>query len=329
MKLYLYISLITLSFISCKHKKQTAAIVDGKEIEIRDVDKVIDKQLFHLLEGVYILRKATLEDIIREKAIEQEASKQGITSQLLIEKEVTSKITDKLVEQKKTENKGRVADRSDPFRFYDANTAFGLNYLKESLFLTYKKKYGDSLVRLHNVKILLSPPEQVRPRMDLNGIAIHYEGNLGNANTIILIGNSDCDGCRQLKPIVDSLFKMHSKSIKFGFVFYDNLVTLSSIALEGADKQTKFLALENLLYKSPMNPDTLKLLKLASTVHIDTLQLHNFLKKPGNRQVIESNISKLQSRGVYSTPVLIINGYIFNAPFDLQEINQYILNHLY
>jgi protein-disulfide isomerase len=176
----------------------------------------------------------------------------------------------------------------------------------------------------HNIKIMLSPPDKVRPTVDLSSVDVHFEGNLESGNSVVLIGNPDCDGCRQLKPITDSLYKKYSGIIKFGFVYFDNIVTLSSLALEGAIRQHKFIEMSDLLYKYPMQPDTLSLLKLAKDIKLDTAKLHMFITASEPTTSIQKNIARLQDKGIYTTPVLIINNKMFSAPFNFDEIDAYL-----
>jgi thiol-disulfide isomerase/thioredoxin len=323
-----YFSIILFSVIflmfSCQKKRETVAILDGKEIILTDVDKIINKQLFQLVEGVYILRKDALENLLREKIIEQEAKKNCLSVDQLLDKKVFSRLTDSLLEQKAKELNWIISDRSDPFRAYSIKTPFGKVYFKESLALLYKRNFADSLMSFHKIKILLSPPDQIRPNVDLSDIAIHYEGKLNSKNTIVLIGNPDCEGCRKLNPIIDSLYKKYSGSVKFGYAYFDNLVSLSSIALEGAICQNKFSNMQRILYKSPMQPDTLQLLQLAVKINMDTARLHQFLRNKKSFKKIEENIFKIQKKGIYNTPVLIINNLLFSAPFQYDELDNYL-----
>jgi len=323
-KIVLIFGVVILLIYSCQNKKQTVAIIDGKEITLTDIDKVIDKQLFQLLEGVYILRKETLEEMLRDNVFRQEAQKRGLTADQLFEKEIMAKLTDSLILKKANEIKWVIADRSDPFKAYNIKTAFGRMYFKESLALLYKRKYADSLMNQHKVKILLSPPDQIRPKVNLSGVNIHYEGNLHSDNTIVLIGNPDCDGCRQLNPVVDSLYKKYSSQFKFGYVFFDNIVSLSALALEGAVAQNNFLNMQRILYKRPMQPDTISLLNMAYQVKLDTLKLHKFINNRKSVVSIEKNIAKLQKLGFYTTPVIIINNNVFSAPFKYEDLDNYL-----
>lgn len=71
---------------SCNSKKQqTVAIVDGVPITMQQIDALINEQLFHMLEGIYLIRKQALDEYIDQWVIAEEAKRRNVTVDKLLE----------------------------------------------------------------------------------------------------------------------------------------------------------------------------------------------------------------------------------------------------
>ncbi len=320
--------LFLLSFIvlySCNTNKQEAvAIVDGKTINLKQIDNIIHEQLFHMLEGIFLLRQQALDEYINQLVIAEEAKKQNSSVEELLNKNIMPKLADSLVDKRASELLGFVADMSDPHKIYDCKTEFGRNYLKKSMLIEEKAKYAQSLRDNHTIDIFLSGPDKFRPKVSLKDIEINFKGNLKSDFEFILIGNSECDGCKQAKPIMDSLFSKYGDKIKFGYCYYSNQPSLASIAVEAAGLQDKYWEMHEMTFAEDNNPDTTTVMEYASKLDLDLTKFNNGLNSSEIKTKIENNINIIADSKIITTPTIVINGNVFNAPFLQYEMEEFI-----
>lgn len=316
---------LCLMIVSCNSKKHEPVImIDEIEISMQEVDGIINEQLFHMLEGIYILRKQAAEEYVNQFVIAEEAKKRDISVAELLDREVMHLISDSLVSKRISELNGFVPDRSDYKRIYDCNTAFGREYLRESMILEAKQLYAMKLRDNHNIKITLKAPDKFRPKANLGGIEFHYKGNLKSKVEIILIGNYECEGCYQAKAIFDNLFLKYKENLKFGFCFYDSYPSLASIAVEAAAVQNNFWSMHEKIFSKHQSIDMVEALDFASQLNLDLQEFESELNSVLVKQKLQDNIKIVSDNKIATTPTMIINGNIFNAPFSQKEIEVFL-----
>src|SRR5262245_31646464 len=72
-------------------KKPALAEVNGKEVTSEEVEGALGARLAELEEQIYQLKRQRLESIIGERLLASEAVRRGVTTQALIDSEVTAK----------------------------------------------------------------------------------------------------------------------------------------------------------------------------------------------------------------------------------------------
>lgn len=322
----LLVSLFILIISCSKTKDKPIATIDNKAITYTDIDNILEKQLFHILEGIYIMRRDALNEYINEYILETEAKKQNMRVEELLDKNVMCKITDSLIEHTITKLKGFVPDRTNPYKIYDCKTNYGMSYLKKSLLIDEKNKYINELKRQHKIKIFIKPPHKVRPSVNLNKLNISYKGNKNSKHSFILIGNYDCDGCLQAKSIVDYLYDKYNKKMKFSFCYYNYGLDLSSIATIAADKQGKYWEMHEKLLLKNNKKDTAFIIKCAENLDLDLETFKNDLKSIEIKTNIRNNINIIIENKITHTPTIVIDNKVFNAPFIKKDIEDFIDN---
>ena len=328
MKKTLIIITALFTITACNNKNKKLAVkYDNREITINEIDNTINKQLFHILEGVYILRRTAANEYINQLILADEAKKRNITVEELINQEVKAKITDSVINTTIKELHGYVPDRMNAFKTYDINTDFGKRYLYKSLISEFTKNFADSLRKNHNIELLLTPPEKLRPSFNTNNLTVKYRNSIKSKLSIILIANYDCEGCKMALPIYNKLYEKYKTIIRFGFLYFSTQVSLSAKAAESAGQQNKFWQMHTKLFQLHKTPDTTKVLALANELKLNITKFNNSLNDSTINNMLQKNINTLEQNGIYGTPTLIINNKIFNAPFNIPEIEDYIKYH--
>lgn len=314
---------------SCNSKKQqTVAIVDGVPITMQQIDALINEQLFHMLEGIYLIRKQALDEYIDQWVIAEEAKRRNVTVDKLLEREVMPLLTDSLIEKTIIELRGYVPDRIDPKRVYDCNTAFGREYLRQSLLLDLKSKYAQKLRENHKIKIFLNPPDKFRPKISLKELDLHYKGDNKSKVTFIFIGNYECDGCLQAKPIFDYIISKYGNKIKYGFCFYDVHPTMSSMAVEASAIQGKYWEMHEKIFSHHNKTDTTTVIEYAKELGLNVNKFQHDLNSNDLKDRINRNINVMNKSKITTIPTIVITGYVFNAPFNQWDIENFIIKLL-
>jgi|GEM_PF-5375654 len=321
----LILSFILLLSCSNNSDNNVVAQIDGEKITMQQLDRTINEQLFHMLEGIYLLRKQALEESVNQIVISKEAKKLGITVEELISQNVQSKITDSFIEEKIKELNGFVPDRKNFTKSYDCNTEFGLEYLKESLYIELKREYANSLRNNYEIVFFLNPPEKLRPKVNLKDLEIQKKGNPHSRVNIILIADYDCEGCWMAKPIVNHLFDKYSNYIEFGYCNYGSY-SLPALAAEISKDYDMFWEMHDYLFNEFSQKDTASILSFAMKLGIDKYEFRNKLSEKRYKSTLMRNAEIIQKNKIVATPTLVINNKVFNAPFLLNEIDNYVKN---
>jgi thiol-disulfide isomerase/thioredoxin len=325
----LIILLFCIVIYSCNDKKQEiVARIDGRLITMQQVDELINEQLFHMLEGIYLIRKQALDEYINQIVITEEAKRQNLSEEKLLDKEIMPLLVDSLIEERIVVLHGFVPDRTDPKKIYDCKTAFGREYLRESMLLEAKSKYAYKLRAKHKIEIFIKTPYKYRPKVNLKGIALHFKGNLKSNVELIFIGNYECEGCIQAKPIVDYINSKYGEKIKFGFCYYDVQPSLAAKAVEAANLQNKYWEMHEMFFTEYQHLDTTDILIKASLLGLNKTKLKKDLSSQAIQQKLEQNIKIINENKIVTTPTIVINGNVFNAPFNQSDIEDYILTLL-
>ena len=313
--------MLMLFCFSCKEEtskdinKKPIAIVNNKKIYTSAVDKRIETKLYDILFEIYLMRKAKTDEIINETVLTEEAKKQNVSIQYLMDSSIYGKII-KLeltaFAKKRHYDVYGVPDINNGLNDIPINTPYG----KQLLLKKYKEHslevYLDSVKKSYDINIFIQPPASVKKNMD--GIDAMYRGNLNSAVTFWELSDFDCDVCRDAEPIYNKFYQKYKDKVKFVFSYYSGGVTLSSVALACAKRQGKFWDMYDHLKKSPINPEKEQILSIAQDIDLDIYQFSSDMQDSTIYEGIIQNFKHINDLGFYGTPTIVINNRkIFDA----------------
>lgn len=314
---------------SCNTKKSNIiAIVDNQSITMQQVDAVAKDQLFDLLEGIYVIRRNILDEYINRMVITSEAKKEDLSYGEYLDKYVYSTITDSLVDAKIQYLNGIVPDRTEFMLSYDCSTEFGRAYLVESIRRQMVSDLADSLRTKHDIKINLKSPERMRPKVDISGLKLAYKGNVKSSKSVILVGSYACDGCKKALPLFDELYKQYGDKMKFGFCFYEGVPSLASLASKSAEQQDAFWQMHDMLMSAEEPIDSAYIVQCVETLNLDSESFWDAMSSYEIADAVASNIEEIIGMEVVEEPTFLINGRVFNAPFEIETIKSHIERNL-
>ncbi len=331
---FIFLFITILFFTSCKPynrnhvtdaNQNILASIDSIPIVYDEVDNLIKQELYDQLSRIYLIRKVTLNEVIKDKILQLEAQKSNSTVEELKNKLYKNKITDANLEKfaSNTNYPGKVSELRETIVFHDIKSVKG----KEIITVRYKEHllnhFVDSLKQLHQIVISLKPPKS--PKMTIDNLIVHYQGNVNSKVTFLIISDFDCSMCREENPIFEKMYSEYKDKVRFGFTHYSSYVSNSAIASECAANQGKFWEMHDSIFKPKLIPDSVALFRMAKNLKLDMNTFGNDFKNKSISDKIHDNLLKLESAGIYGTPTIMINDRLIFNSTSINEIEN-VLN---
>jgi protein-disulfide isomerase len=327
----LIIVLLALLVTSCNlYKKKKAvseksdqiASIDSIPISFDEVDNLCRQELFDQLSRIHLIRKITLEQVIKDKVLQLEAKRLNISVEQLTHSLYKNKITSANLEKFAilTNHTEKVTELRETLVFHDVKSPKG----QEILTTRYKEyilnQYIDSLKKLHQITISLKPPKS--PKMTIDNLIVHYQGSVNSKVTFLIISDFDCSMCREENPIFGKMYSEYKDKVRFGFTHYSSYVSNSAIASECASNQGKFWEMHDSIFKPKLIPDSVALFRMAKNLKLDMNTFGKDFKNKSISAKIKDNLLKLESAGIYGTPTIMINDRLIFNSTSINEIEK-------
>lgn len=328
---FLFFILFVLILSSCNsynkkdivsEKSNQIAYIDSVPISFDEVDNLCRQELFDQLSRIHLIRKITLDQVIKDEILKLEATKQNITTEQLENSLYKNKVTSANLEKFAiiTNNTERITELRESLLLHEINSPKG----QEILTVRYKEyllnQLIDSLKKQHNINILLTPPHS--PKISIENLIIHYKGNTKAKVTFLLVTDFDCHMCREENPLFEILYQKYKDKVCFGFTHYSSYVSNSAIASECAANQGKFWEMHDSIFKAKLIPDSVALFRMANNLELDMNTFSNDFKNKVISEKIMDNLLKLESAGIYGTPTIMINNQLVFNSTSLDEIEK-------
>ncbi|NQU87907.1 MAG: thioredoxin domain-containing protein [Mariniphaga sp.] len=312
-KYFLFILLFSLIGCNEKNNIQVIATINNNSIFQDEVDSLtfISK---------YEIEKQALKNLIKREVVCQEASKQGITIEELIEKEVETKVLN--------------VTSSDYYKYIESNN-INKNEIDSVNIITYlktiKKKekhdeYTDSLINQFNIEIFLQP--MIFKTVNLSNINYF---NLSPSNKIVvyLISDYDCPSCQHIEPKINKIINKYENKVNFRFVVFGEYISNKALAANAAALQNKFKEMHAILFQRKKELNDEEILEIAVKLELNLDKFKNDYKNPNNLKKLLRIKEKLIKKEIYSTPTIIVNSKVLDDEFALYTLENIIKNELH
>ncbi len=323
----LFITTLFLFACNSYHKNQIQdvsqniiASIDSIPILIDSIDNLVKQELYDELSRIYLIRKVTLEQVIKDKILQLEANKFNITVEELKNSLFKNRITEANLKifSGKTNYPGKVSELRETLVFHDIKSTRGHDLLVVKFKEYLLNQYIDSLKKTHQITISLKPPKS--PTIKLDNLVVHYKGNLNSAVTFLVISDFDCHMCREHNAFFEKLYSEYKGKVRFGFTHYSSYVSNSAIASECASNQGKFWEMHDSIFNAKQIPDSVALFRIAKNLELNMNTFGNDFQDKALSEKIMDNLLKLESAGIYGTPTIMINNQLVFNSTSLNEI---------
>lgn len=287
------------------------ATVDGQPVYVQDLPGQYQAALLRLRNQEYQTEIQGLESLIRQKLVENEASKQGISSEQLLQKEADSKISPPT----EAEIEGYYAAVRDkinqPLDQAKPQLEKDLRALKIQ---QARQGYIASLRAKASVVVLLS-----RPKVEVAADPARIRGNPDAPVTIVEFADYQCPYCRHVEATLRDILKKYPGQVKLSYRDFPLPATMhpnAYIAAEAsrcAEAQGKFWEYHDALFADQSKLDRAGLEATASRLGLNTKAFDACLASGRFKTEIQQDFEAGRRAGVQGTPGFFINGEFING----------------
>ena len=185
--------------------------INGKQLTLADLERKRPGALFQALTNYYEAQRKTIDEIVDEYVLEQQAQKEGVTVTQLLERHVNSAIAkDPSEETLRVYYEG--VETAEP---YEAVRVKIIDALRQRRIAKAKTAYVQSLRGQGNVSIRLAPPRAPISMMDTP-----VRGPHDARVTLLEYADYECPYCQQIQPIIDKLVTEYKGVMAFAYKDY-------------------------------------------------------------------------------------------------------------
>jgi protein-disulfide isomerase len=304
------------------------AEVNGEVIGADEVEKPLAVQLGKLQEQIYTLKRQRVESIVRQKLLEQEAARRGLTVPKLLDADVNAKVG--LVSEEEVE------------KFYQANKARlgadetaareqARNQLQNSKLSTAREAFIRALRDKAKVAIHLTPPPLTRVAVSTDGAPV--KGPAMAPVTIVEFSDFHCPFCKRVNPTLDQVVAQYGDRVRIVFRDYpiDQLHPGARKAHEAArcaHEQGKFWAYHDVVFDKAPRASADDLKTYAKQVGLDLAAFDTCVASGKHVAAVKKDVEEGAQAGVIGTPAFFINGRVLSGAQALEAFAQVIDDEL-
>lgn len=317
-----YLSVIALMIALPLHVKaatsdsSTVAQVGERAISLEQLDEAGGRAVFDAREQLYEARVRALYQLLSTELLEREAAARTITTQQLIEKEISprvSPVTDAEVDAfLKTQGAGAPSDGRGRKQ---AQVYLGMKRQADA-----KRTYVSELFEKYKVHVALAAP----PPPAAEAVRGATEPVLGKADApveIIAFSDYRCPYCRELSHTLDQLLERYPEKVRVVYRHYplhEDSEALAQGALCAAD-QGQFAAYHDAVFARNASGKDVE--AIAESLNLDLARFKTCVDAGDHRERIAADMQEGQRLGITGTPTLFVARQRLRGAQTLQRLS--------
>ncbi|HKQ73230.1 MAG TPA: thioredoxin domain-containing protein [Blastocatellia bacterium] len=309
-------------------KKSAVAEVNGKAVTSEEIEEPLGARLAQLEEQIYQLKRQRLDSLIAERLLANEATRRGVTTQALIDAEVTAKAASVTPEDV---DKFYQANRSQIGGPLDVNLRSRItSFLQNQRFDARREEFVQTLRSQAKVLINLPTPQY---RLMASTEGAPFRGGAQAPVTIIEFSDFHCPFCSKVQSTISQVLARYGDKVKLVYrhLPIDQLHPQARRAAEAAacaNEQGKFWEYHDRLYAAGADSSQEKLKSLAQEAGLDVAVFESCLNAGKQKQAIQKEIDDAARMGLNATPSFLINGRFFSGAAPLEAFVRVIEEEL-
>lgn len=291
-------------------KDQALADVNGVKLTRSDFEAKYAGKLFQARNTYHDAERKVLEEMIDQSILEQQAKKEGLTVDQLLDKHVNSKIA----KDPSEEALQVYFEGVDTKESYEAVRPKIIEALRARRAAKIKMNYMAELKKNSQIFLMLAPP-----RANMSMAEAPKRGPKNAPVTLLEYADYECPYCVQVAPEILRLEKEYAG--KIAVAFKDVPLPMHANAPKAAEathcagdqNPDKYWEMHDvLLSKKPLDVDSLK--KYARDLRLDTAAFDKCLDTGKHAARVKRDLDEAQSLGLAGTPSFFVNGRAVSNP---------------
>lgn len=285
------------------------AEVNGEKITLKDIDEKLRPEIFKVQEQLYELRKGTVDLLINDLLLNQEAQKRNVSVQELLDAEVTSKlkkITKKDALAFYMENKEKI--NTDHRNSMDRVRI--VQYMKQREEERGKSVFLERLRQGAAIEVYLAEPKRL-----VEAISVHDQPSMGREDapvTIVEFIDYECPTCANLQEVLKGLMEEYGDKVRvvaFDFPLQRHAYAYqAAIAAEAAREQGKYWEYITILFRNQGALEVDNLKEYASRLGLNRKKFDEELDTEKFADKVKRDRQEALRLGLNSTPTVFVNG---------------------
>lgn len=300
--------------------KKALAIVNGREVTEEDIRQKAQPLMLRLEAQMYQTRKRALDAVVSDYLIEDQAKKEGMTTEELLRREVESKIgaiTDAEVQQFYEARRAQINKPLDEVRKQIVEA------IKNNRAAMLRAEYVTKIREKSQVRVFLGPPVVA---LAINTKKAFARGNPEAPVTIVEFADYRCGFCAKVEPELGRLQEIYKDKIQIvlkNFPLSDAGETAAQAA-RCAGEQGRYWEYHSLLFQNQRTLDAGSLKKFAGDLHLDAARFSGCLGEGRYTAAVKSDRAEGERAGVSATPTFFINGRLLQGAQPLSAFREVI-----
>lgn len=300
----------------------TIATVNGQKLTFADLDRQENNKLLQSRYTYYEAQRKALDDLIDQQLLEQQARKENIAVDQLIDREVKSKLpADPTEEQLRVTYE--VLDTDQPF---DAIRGKLLDHIRETRLSKGKAAYVKQLRSQATIAIALEPPHA---NVEVANAMI--KGSPNAQVVLVEFADYQCPYCQKIHPELDKLKQEFGD--KLSIVYKDYPLPMHPHAEKAAEAarcagaQGKFWEFHDMLFtEKKLEISDLK--QEARTLKLDGTKFDKCLDNGEQAAAVQSDLAEGKKLGLNATPSFFVNGHYFSGAVSYATLRDMVHQQL-
>jgi protein-disulfide isomerase len=289
--------------------QQVVAEVSGQKLTLNDLDQQEGGKLLQARYQYYLNQRKTLDDLIDGQLLTNEARKQGVTVDQLLEKDVYKQIKDPTEDQLQVYYEG--LDTQQP---YEAVRVQVLEHIRELRRSKARASYVEALRKQADISVLLMPPVA-----DVNLANSYIRGSRDAEIVLVEFADYECPYCEKVTPGLQQLRKEYGDKVAVAFKDFPlpmhHKAQKAAEAARCAGAQGKFWEYNDVLFYSKLL-DITDLKKHARVLKLDGDRFDQCLDNGDMAELVKKDLEEGMNLGLTGTPSFFVNNHFFSGAVD-------------
>jgi protein-disulfide isomerase len=287
------------------------AVVDGRPITLGEVDDRAEARMVHVRQEEYEIRRDALDELIADRLVDAEANREGVSRQLLVQREVDDKIP--------TPDPAQIAViyEHNKDRFAGQSREQALAHIRKLLVNRAKADrratWEGQLRQKTDVAVHLDPP---RLSVDIpQGAPV--TGASDPVVTVVEFTDYQCPFCHQAQSTIDEVLDHYKNRVRlvhldFPLDFHPGSVPAARAARCAAE-QGRFWQYHHNLMTQKGAFDEADLESRAAALHLAPGPFARCLASDRYDAAIQADLEQGKKLGVTGTPAYLVNGRLITG----------------